>query len=222
MEDKKLKNKEKINHLKNCESFTFDDFVSLVEVLRDCCPWDSEQTHQSIRKNLIEETYEVVEGIDKGNPDIMEEELGDLMLQVIFHSVMGCEDGEYTLNSIIDRICQKLIRRHPHIFADVDATTTEKVLDNWDSIKNVEKSNKSLSDELCSISSSLPALMRSEKVCKKIRKGTGKVFSDKVLTKEEAGELLFEIVSACDASGIDAEEVLTEYTERKIKEYADN
>lgn len=219
-ENKKI-HEEKINYLKNKESFTFDDFVSVVKVLRACCPWDAEQNHSSIRKNLIEETYEVVEGIDKNDPVIMEEELGDLMLQVIFHSVMGEEDGEYSMGSVINGICTKLIRRHPHIFADVDAKTTEKVLDNWDNIKKEEKSNKTLSDELNSISSALPSLMRSEKVCKKIRKINGDTFSSESISKEKAGELLFRIASACDQAGIDAEEALFEYTERVMKEYAD-
>lgn len=219
IEDNKKLYKEKIDALKLKEQFSFEDFVSVVEILRRCCPWDAEQTHGSIRKNLIEEAYEVVEGIDKNDPAIMEEELGDLMLQVLFHSIIGKEDGEYSIETIMSGICQKLIRRHPHIFAEVDAKTTEKVLDNWDNIKKVEKSSKTLSDELGSISTSLPCLMRSEKVCKKIRKSTGTVFSSETLTKEEAGELLWKLVSACDNSGVDAEEALYEYTERKIKEY---
>ena len=221
IEQNKKLHKDKITALKSKNCFDFDDFVSIVEILRDCCPWDMEQTHSSIRKNLIEEAYEVVEGIDKNDPAIMQEELGDLMLQVIFHAVMGKEEGQYHIGSIMTDVCIKLIRRHPHIFSDVDAKTTDKVLENWENIKKIEKSNKTLSDELDSISSSLPALMRSEKVCKKIRKRTGECFSDKTLSKEEAGKMLFELVSACEASGIDAEEALYEYTERKIKEYED-
>ncbi len=213
------KYKDDIKRLNSLEEFSFEDFVKTVEILRELCPWDKEQTHTSIRKNLIEEAYEVVEGIDRNDPKIMKEELGDLMLQVIFHSIIGKEDGEYDVYSVMTDICKKLIRRHPHIFAEVDADTTDKVLENWENIKKEEKENKTLSDELSSISSSLPALMRSEKVCKKIRKRTGDVFDDMPLTEEEAGELLFKLTSRCDNSGIDAEEALFRYTERKIKEY---
>ncbi|MBE6648437.1 MAG: MazG family protein [Ruminococcaceae bacterium] len=213
------KYKDDIKRLNSLEEFSFEDFVKTVEILRELCPWDKEQTHTSIRKNLIEEAYEVVEGIDRNDPKIMKEELGDLMLQVVFHSIMGKEDGEYDVYSVMTDVCKKLIRRHPHIFAEVYADTTDKVLENWENIKKEEKENKTLSDELSSISSSLPALMRSEKVCKKIRKRTGNVFDDMPLTEEEAGELLFKLTSRCDNSGIDAEEALFRYTERKIKEY---
>ncbi len=208
-----------IELLKSKDAFGFEDLVKIVEILRERCPWDREQTHESIRKNLIEETYEVVEGIDKKDSNILREELGDLMLQVVFHSVIGKEMNEYTLEDVLTDICKKLIRRHPHIFAETEADTTEKVLENWDKIKKTEKSNKTLSDELSSISSSLPALMRSEKVCKKIRKYEECKEQIPSITEEEAGELLFDIAARCDFSGIDAEEALSKYTERKIKEY---
>lgn len=221
MEDKKIYETE-IKKLASQERFSFEDFVGVVKLLRTLCPWDHEQTHASIRKNLIEEAYEVVEGIDKNDASIMKEELGDLMLQVIFHSVMGEESGEYNINDVMTDICKKLIRRHPHIFATVSADTTDKVLENWDNIKKIEKENKTLSDELKSISPSLPALVRSEKVCKKVRKRTGISFDDEPITEEEAGRLLFNLTSRCDASDVDAEEALFKYTEGKIKEYENN
>ena len=221
MENKKIYETE-IKKLASQERFSFEDFVGVVKLLRVLCPWDHEQTHASIRKNLIEEAYEVVEGIDKNDASIMKEELGDLMLQVIFHSVMGEESGEYNINDVMTDICKKLIRRHPHIFATVSADTTDKVLENWDNIKKIEKENKTLSDELKSISSSLPALVRSEKVCKKVRKRTGISFDDEPITEEEAGRLLFNLTSRCDASDVDAEEALFKYTEGKIKEYENN
>ncbi|MBO7254295.1 MAG: MazG family protein [Clostridia bacterium] len=221
MEDKKTYETE-IKKLASQERFSFEDFVGVVKLLRALCPWDHEQTHVSIRKNLIEEAYEVVEGIDKNDASIMKEELGDLMLQVIFHSVMGEESGEYNINDVMTDICKKLIRRHPHIFDTVSAETTDKVLENWENIKKIEKENKTLSDELKSISSSLPALVRSEKVCKKVRKRTGVSFDDEPITEEEAGRLLFNLTSRCDASDVDAEEALFKYTERIIKEYENN
>ncbi len=218
MEDRK-KYETEIKRLASQERFCFEDFVGVVKLLRALCPWDNEQTHSSIRKNLIEEAYEVVEGIDKNDASIMREELGDLMLQVIFHSVMGEEAGEYDINDVMTDICKKLIRRHPHIFAAVSADTTDKVLENWENIKKIEKENKTLSDELESISSALPALVRSEKVCKKVKKRTGVSVDDKPITEEEAGKLLFDLTSRCEASGIDAEEALFKYTEMKIREY---
>jgi tetrapyrrole methylase family protein/MazG family protein len=216
MENKEIY-KNDIERLRSKETFSFDDFVKIVEILRACCPWDREQTHSSIRNNLLEEAYEVVEGIDKNNPAIMQEELGDLMLQVIFHSIMGKEEGNYNLETVIGDICKKLIRRHPHIFASVEANTTNTVLENWDNIKNVEKSNKTLGDELSSITSSLPALMRSEKVCKKIRKRKGETFGGENITMEEAGEALFKLVASCSVSGINPEEALKKYTEKIIE-----
>ncbi len=220
MENKEYIDK-KIEVLKGKTSFEFEDLEDVVSVLRCRCPWDREQTHTSIRNNLLEEAYEVVEGIDNDDSEIMKEELGDLLLQVVFHATMGEEAGEYNMNAVITDICKKLIRRHPHIFASVNANTTDAVLENWDNIKKIEKENKTLGDELQSISASLPALMRSEKVCKKIRKRTGKSFDDNTITFEDAGALLFDVVSRCDASGIDAEEALSKYTEGKIKEYAE-
>ncbi len=216
MENKEIYTKD-IERLNKAEAFSFDDFVKIVEILRACCPWDREQTHSSIRNNLLEEAYEVVEGIDKNNPAIMQEELGDLMLQVIFHSIMGEEEGQYDLETVIGDICKKLIRRHPHIFASVEANTTNTVLENWDNIKNAEKSNKTLGDELSAITSSLPALMHSEKVCKKIRKRKGETFGGENITMEEAGEALFKIVASCSLSGINPEEALKKYTERIIE-----
>ncbi len=216
MENKEIY-KNDIERLREKETFSFNDFVRIVEILRACCPWDREQTHSSIRNNLLEEAYEVVEGIDKNNPAIMQEELGDLMLQVIFHSIMGKEEGKYNLETVIGDICKKLIRRHPHIFAAVEANTTNTVLENWDNIKNVEKSNKTLGDELSSITSSLPALMRSEKVCKKIRKRKGETFGGENITMEEAGEALFKLVASCSVSGINPEEALKKYTEKIIE-----
>ncbi len=218
MEDRKVYEKE-IERLASKERFSFEDFTQVVKLLRALCPWDHEQTHASIRKNLIEEAYEVVEGIDKNDASIMREELGDLMLQVVFHSVMGEEAGEYDVNDVMTDICKKLIRRHPHIFAAVSADTTDKVLENWENIKKIEKENKTLSDELKSISSSLPALVRSEKVCKKVKKRTGVSFDDAPISEEEAGELLFKLTARCEASDVDAEEALFKYTEKKIKEY---
>lgn len=151
------------------ENYNFDDLIEVVKVLRapGGCPWDAEQTHQSIRKGLIEETYEVVEGIDKDDAEILNEELGDLLLQVVFHAVIGEENGRFDINSICDGICKKLIYRHPHVFSDVVAENSEIVLKNWEALKQKEKGQKSKAEVLNAVSSALPSLMRAQKLIKK-------------------------------------------------------
>ena len=126
------------------ENYTFDDLLTIMSILRapGGCPWDIEQTHQSIRKNLIEEAYEVCEGIDSNDDAILCEELGDLLLQVVFHAQIAQDDNRFTINEVADGVCKKLIRRHPHIFADVKADTSDQVLENWDQIKKAEKAKK--------------------------------------------------------------------------------
>lgn len=109
------------------ESYDFNDLLEVMEILRapGGCPWDAEQTHSSIRKSLIEETYEVIEGIDKDDAEIMNEELGDLLLQIVFHASIAKDAGRFDINSICDGICKKLIYRHPHVFSDVVADTSD-------------------------------------------------------------------------------------------------
>ena len=111
----------KIEALLNAERYTFEDLVDIVEILRapGGCPWDREQTHASIRKDFIEETYEVIEAIDKDDKALLREELGDVMLQVVFHAQIERETGEFDINDVANDICAKLIHRHPHVFGDV-------------------------------------------------------------------------------------------------------
>lgn len=149
--------------------YKFQDLLAIIEILRapDGCPWDREQTHQSIRRELIEESYEVIEGIDSDNPEIMCEELGDLLLQIVFHASIAKDAGRFDIDSICDGICKKLIYRHPHVFSDVVAETSEKVLENWDELKKKEKKQKDTADVLNSVSHALPSLMRGQKLVKK-------------------------------------------------------
>lgn len=151
------------------ECYNFDDLVEVVDILRapGGCPWDMEQTHQSIRKGLIEETYEVVEGIDRDDADIMNEELGDLLLQVVFHASIGKSAGRFDMDSVCDGICKKLIYRHPHVFSDVTAETSEVVLKNWEELKQKEKGQKNKAEVMNAVSSALPSLMRAQKLVKK-------------------------------------------------------
>lgn len=154
------------------DSYNFDDLVLIMKILRQPggCPWDAEQTHESIRRNFIEETYEVIEAIDKADSELLCEELGDSLLQVVFHAQIAQDAGNFDMNEVCDGICKKLIIRHPHVFADVKADTSEKVLENWDAIKMQTKEQKTQAEVLDSVSHSLPALIRAHKVQHKARK----------------------------------------------------
>ncbi|SEL25360.1 nucleoside triphosphate pyrophosphohydrolase [Ruminococcus albus] len=161
---------ELIESLPKKERYNMDDLVDLVTVLRDQekgCPWDKEQTHSSIKKDLLEEVYEVMEAIDFDSPEMMREELGDVLLQVIFHVVLEDEKDHFVLEDVITELCQKLIIRHPHVFGDVQADTVDKVLSNWDSIKKDTKGQESFTDTLKSVPKNFPALMRSQKLGKR-------------------------------------------------------
>lgn len=154
------------------ETYTFDDLVRILKLLRapGGCPWDREQTHQSIRQNFIEETYEAIEAIDTNDKELLKEELGDVLLQVVFHACIEEEQNSFDINDVCDGICKKLIVRHPHVFADVQADTSEKVLSNWDKIKMRTKSQKTQADAMDSVSRALPSLMRSAKLQQKAAK----------------------------------------------------
>lgn len=212
--------------------YGFEDLLQIMKMLRapGGCPWDREQTHKSIRQNFIEETYEVIEAIDTEDRELLKEELGDVLLQVVFHSEMESEVGSFDINDVCDGICKKLIVRHPHIFADVKADTTDEVLSNWDKIKMQTKSQKTQSDAMDSVSKSLPSLMRSEKLQKKAAKvgfdwpdvsgALQKVEEetqelkkaiedgDKKGMEEELGDLLFSVVNVSRFLRVDSEEAL--------------
>ena len=154
--------KEMKKELLEKERYNVDDLLTVVEVLRspEGCPWDREQDHKSIRKDLIEETYEVIEAIDTENPVLLREELGDLLLQVAFHTRIETENGRFNMDDVANDVCVKLIHRHPHVFGDVMADTSEKVLVNWEKIKSEEKDRKTVTDKLKAIPPMLPALMK--------------------------------------------------------------
>lgn len=155
--------------LLNKKDYDFNDLLEITEILRapGGCPWDMEQTHQSIRKGLIEETYEVIEGIDKNDMGILKEELGDLILQVVFHASIANSNKEFDINDVCDGICKKLIYRHPHVFSTTVANTSDEVLKNWEALKQKEKGQKSKKEVMESVSSALPSLMRAQKLIKK-------------------------------------------------------
>ncbi len=149
--------------------YNFNDLLEIMAKLRGegGCPWDMEQTHESLRIYMIEETYEVLEALDAGDKEKFCNELGDLLLQIVFHAQIAKENGDFDMSDVITEVCQKLISRHPHIFGDVRADTAEKVVENWEAIKKKEKKLKSQTGVLKDVPSILPALMRSYKVQQK-------------------------------------------------------
>ena len=218
--------------------YSTEDLLKIVEILRapGGCPWDAEQTHESIRKDFIEETYEVIEAINKNSPEMLREELGDVLLQVVFHTLIETEKGNFTFSDVTDEICKKLIIRHPHVFGDVNVSSTDEVLTNWDAIKMDTKKQTTVAEAIYSIPRELPALMRANKVQKKAAKAgfdwpdvTGafdkiteeteevkKAVADGEETEilDEIGDLLFAVVNVARKKGIDPEEALTRATDK--------
>ena len=151
------------------EKYEFKDLVDIMQLLRSDkgCPWDREQTHESLKKYIIEETYEVLEAIDLKDKDKLCEELGDLLLQIVFHGQIGTEEGTFNIDDVITGVCRKMVIRHPHVFGDIKAETSDQVLENWEAIKKREKGINSQTEVLKDVPSNLPALMRSYKIQQK-------------------------------------------------------
>ena len=193
------------------------------------CPWDQEQTHQSLVEPLIDETAELLDTIDRNDLEHMCEELGDVLLQVVFHAQMASETEAFTFEDVARGINAKLVRRHPHVFGDIDLKDSEAVLHQWEQIKAAEKKNGPVSEGLFKrLPPSLPALMFAAKVDRQIRKkglsheclpdedGITSLAED--LGEQEAGELLYQVVCACQEAGVDAESALRKYTSELIRE----
>lgn len=157
-----------------CKSrYDYEDFLTVMRLLRGPggCPWDAEQTHQSIRRNFLEETYEVIDALDKDSAPDMCEELGDVLMQVVFHAIMEEERGRFTMADVVDGVTKKMIFRHPHVFGGgMTADTSEQVLTNWEVLKREEKGQASTADAIEAVPHTLPALWRAEKVQKKAAK----------------------------------------------------
>ena len=207
--------------LKNLEKYGYDELYDIVALLRseNGCPWDRAQDHHSIRKNLIEEAYEVAEALDKEDAELLREELGDLMLQVVLHADMEQKAGRPGMDAVFDGICRKLIFRHPHIFGDDSAVTAEQALSGWEQRKMQEKGQKSVHEGLDRVTRTLPGLMRAQKIVKKAKKGD-------VLPQDalNGGDLVSRLLALCDeanAMEIDLEEALYQRLEEiiaKVKE----
>lgn len=212
-----------------CKSFyAVRDLPEIVRILRGPggCPWDQVQTHDSIQRDFLEEVYEVIEAIQSKDPAALKEELGDVLLQVAFHTVLEEETCGLTLDDVADGVCKKLIYRHPHVFGDVAVSGTEEVLSNWEQLKRAEKDQKSTGDALEAVARTLPALWRAEKVQKKAQKA-GYDWSDPVApicdTGEDAeqaiGELLFAAVKLAREHKVDPEAALNRATDAFIDRF---
>ena len=222
----------------NKERYSFNDLVDIVRMLRGegGCPWDMEQDHKSIRDDLIEETYEVIEAIDTENPELLREELGDVLLQIVFHASISSDEKNFNIDDVTDEICRKMIYRHPHVFGDVSADTSEEVLRNWEKLKSDEKQRKTVTDKLNAIPRQLPALMRATKVGKKascfdfpdkesvIQKLHEEISElESAISKcdaenihEEMGDLLLTVTSLCRKLDVNAESALNDATDKFI------
>ena len=168
--------------------------------------WDQAQDHHSIRQNFIEETYEACEAIDDNDTDHLKEELGDVLLQVVFHTQMEKEKGVFDLNDVADGVCKKLIFRHPHIFGDVKVGSTDEILSNWDDLKRKEKKQETDTSTLESVSKSLPSLIRAQKLQKKAAK-VGFDWPDVSGALDKVEEELAEVRAAIGGNGDIEEEI---------------
>ncbi len=221
---------------------SMDDFSKIMDTLlaEDGCPWDRVQTHESLKRYLIEECYEVIDAIDKKSPEGMCEELGDVLLQVVFHSKLAEKEGLFDFDQVVEGVSKKMVDRHPHVFASAKADTPDEVLTNWDEIKKKEKHYKSDKDVLESIPSCLPALMRAEKLVSKADKITNNKQNPKEAIRyireildnlensdnvdnekieEYIGEILFETVKISTFFKINPEFVLTNRSEKFITNF---
>ncbi len=225
------------------ENYDIRDLLRIMEILRapGGCPWDAEQNHESIKMNFIEETYEVIEAINQKDTDLLKEELGDVLLQVVFHAQMEKEIGSFNFADVADGICKKLIERHPHVFGEVKVSGTEEVLSNWDDIKRKSKSQKTQGSSMLKVPKELPALMRAQKIqskakkagfdwddmsgalaaleseIKELREAIAADSQDKI--EDEFGDVLFSCVNVARFIDVDSETALTGANEKFISRY---
>lgn len=225
------------------DKYDINDLISIVSLLRapEGCPWDREQTHASIKKNFIEETYEVIEAINTGSANALKEELGDVLLQIALHTEMEREAGEFDFTDVADGICKKLILRHPHVFGDVAVNDSSDVITNWEAIKLKEKGMNSVTQSMESVPKELPALMRAQKIQKKAANaGFDWTSCDGAMDKlkeemielenalnegaqthieEEFGDVLFSCVNIARFIHADSEEALSAATDKFLSRF---
>lgn len=183
--------------------YDYEDFLTVMRLLRGPggCPWDAEQTHQSIRRNFLEETYEVIDALDHDSAPDMCEELGDVLMQVVFHAIMEEERGRFTMADVVDGVTKKMIFRHPHVFGGtMTADNSEQVLTNWEVLKREEKGQASTADAIEAVPHTLPALWRAEKVQKKAAKA-GFDWSGALSALDKLEEEIRELRAALERGG---------------------
>lgn len=223
------------------KKYTIDDLLEILRVLRsdNGCPWDKAQTHDSIKKNMIEETYEAIDALESGDDGAFANELGDVLLQVAFHATLAKERGAFCFDDILNEVCTKLIARHTHVFGEDKAVSAEEALSTWEKNKKKEKGLKSDSELLKEVPHGLPALMRTQKLQKKAAAcgfylnnitQTAESISEKAAqlvnaepesneTAKSVGDLLFEVVNLARNLKIDAETALAASANRFINDF---
>lgn len=225
------------------DKYKVEDLLEIMAVLRSPggCPWDAEQTHSSIRKDFIEETYEVIEAINKDDKELLKEELGDVLLQVAFHTQIEKEQGCFDFDDVADGICKKLIERHPHVFGQVSVSGTKEVLDNWDTIKRASKGQKTQGSSMLKVPKELPALMRAQKIQSKAKKagfdwddmsGAFEALESEIkelknavdthdsdAIEDEFGDVLFSCVNIARFIGVDSEQSLSRANDKFLSRF---
>ena len=227
------------------ERYSFDDFIQIIRTLRgeNGCPWDKIQTHESLREAMLEEAYEAADAIDKKDMKNLCEELGDVLMQIVFHAEIEREKGGFTLEDVYDGISKKMISRHSHIFSTDKASTSEEVLVNWEKVKKKEKGFKTQTEVLEGVAKALPALTRASKIQKKaaevdfdfsnVKETISKLkeeineleevlegrVKDKERIQDEYGDLLFSAVNISRFLGINPEYALTKSSEKFINRF---
>ena len=207
--------------LKAKERFTTEDLLLIIKILRgkDGCPWDAEQTHESIIPGIIEETYETVEAIEMKDPEMLCEELGDVLLQIVFHSDISADAGDFSYGDVVSGVCKKMIVRHPHVFGDISVENSAEVLKNWDKIKAETKSQSALYEKLDSVAKPLPALMRAQKLIHKAAKENVRPGNDLLSGAEgEAANALLSAIYKCEELDVNAETVLRHLSDAFIEQ----
>lgn len=225
------------------DTYDLQDFVRLMAYLRSerGCPWDRVQTHESLTRSMLEEAYEAVEAIGEGDPEHLKEELGDVLLQVLFHARIEEEAGSFDIDEVANAACKKLVYRHPHVFGNVSAETPDQVLDTWDAVKRAQRDQKTAASAMDGVSKALPALWRCEKIqaraaklgfdwpdvsgaMDKLREEEGELqegidANDADNIAEELGDTFFAAVNVARFYKLDPEAVLHKACEKFIRRF---
>lgn len=209
--------------LSNKERYDISDLLDIMRILRSQggCPWDAEQTHTSLRKNLVEECYEVCEAIDNNDAALLREELGDLLFQVVFHARIAEEDGLFDFSDVVHDIAKKMVVRHDHVFGDRHYESLDEQLKGWDAIKMQTKNQETLAQSLDSVARTLPSLMRAQKLAHKLEK-YGVTYDIENIDAEDGAKEIYRLCADMDKQGIDAERALYDLCEDVIDDMKNN